>query len=224
MRRGIEIEWQLACRDAAALGRWLARARFSDGWDVAPLGIRRLVDAYWDTADGRVARAGFALRVRRVGGAVEATLKALRGVEAGTPAGDAAGGLARRRAITARASTARIAAVRASTGRVGKRLRRISGSRPLRRLFSVRTHRSVFALRDGSRVIAEVALDRSEIRAPGARPRRFERLEIEVTAGPVARVAAFVAVLCRRRRLVPAVRSKFEEGLRVVALESVRRR
>ncbi|MCC6849580.1 MAG: CYTH domain-containing protein [Deltaproteobacteria bacterium] len=205
MGRGVEVEWQLVCRDVAALERWLARARFDDRWGLTRLGVRRLADAYYDTADGRIARAGFALRVRRDGGKAEATLKALRRAE---------GGVARRREITSRLASARIASLHASTGVVGVRVRRMVGDRPLRRLFAVRTRRVVFALRRDGRVVAEVALDRTELRAPDVPLRRLERLEVEARAGRTARVAAFVAALRRRRRLVPAARSKFEEGLR----------
>lgn len=203
--RGIEIEWQFVPRDDAAFGRWLAGARFDDGWTVVPETTKRLVDAYFDTADRRLARAGFALRVRRAGGRVEATLKALRRAEEGP---------ARRREITSPLARATVAALRESRGAVGTRLRRTVGTAPLRRLFGIRTRRRRFAVRDRGRRVAELALDRTDVVVRGRPARRILRVEVEVTAGSPARVGAFVATLRGRRHLKAARRSKFEEGLR----------
>ncbi len=213
MARSIEVEWQLVPRSGDALYRYLRQARV-DGWTLTPSASRRLRDAYYDTADWRVARAGFALRVRRSGARLEATLKALR---------RARGGVARRREITAGIPTARIATVETSRGAVGRRLRRIRRTTPLRRLFGLRTWRRVFVLDDGRGTIAEVAVDRTDVVGGRGRRRRIERLEVEVKAGSPARVAAFVATLRRRRHLTVARRSKFEEGLRAAALAVPRR-
>jgi triphosphatase len=203
--RPIEIEWQFVPRDAAAFARWLARARFDDAWSVVPAATQVLADAYFDSDDRRIARAGFAFRVRRVGSSVEATLKALRRAE---------DGVARRREITSRLTGATIAAVRASRGAVGTRLRRTVGSAPLRRLFALRTRRRTFTLRLHGRVVAELALDRTAVIVRGRVARRIERVEVEVKAGPPARVAVFAATLRRGGHLTLARRSKFDEGLR----------
>lgn len=205
MPRGIEIEWQLVPRDDAAFERWLAGAGFDGGWTVVPEAKKRLADAYFDTDDRRLARAGFALRMRRDGGRVEATLKALRRAE---------GGLARRREITSPLARATAGALRASRGAVATHLGRTVGAAPLRRLFAIRTRRRTFAVRDRGRRVAELAIDRTQIVVRGRAVRRILRVEIEVTAGSPARVGAFVATLCRLRHLKAATRSKFEEGMR----------
>ena len=205
MARGIEIEWQLVPRDLEAVARWLGRACIPGGWTVVPSARRRLADAYYDTADRRISRAGFALRLRRAGEAVEATLKALRRAEAG---------LARRREITSVLDRVSVAALRASRGAVGRRLRGIVGSERLRRLFALRTDRRTYAVRARGRAVAELALDRTDVIVGGKPVRRIHRVEIEVKGGRPAEVAAFVATLRRGRHLTPAKRSKFEEGLR----------
>src|SRR5882724_1357468 len=72
-----ELEWQLAGADLGQVERWL-----SEHATVAGLAIERrptleLSDTYFDTADWRLHRAGFVLRVRGGDGATHATLKSL---------------------------------------------------------------------------------------------------------------------------------------------------
>ncbi len=213
--RHVEVEWQFAVRDVDGFERWLARARFDDGWSLSRSAVLRLRDAYFDTADWRVWRAGYALRVRRSGERVEATLKAVR---------RARGGVARRRELTERLRDARVGSLRAAPGVVGVRLRRVLGASPLVRLCALRTRRRTFALRYEDRAVAEIALDRTRVLPPRGRERRLQRVEVEVGAGPSALVARFVATLRRRRHLTTAARSKFEEGLVAAGRVPPRRR
>jgi len=74
--RAVEIEWQLVVRDVDAFERWLAALRFTH-WSIETASAVRLSDAYFDTADWRVWGEGYALRVRRNGAGMEASLKAL---------------------------------------------------------------------------------------------------------------------------------------------------
>ena len=71
----VEIEWQFAVRDLDAFRRWLVGTEL-DGWAVTPAAVVHLRDAYFDTSDWRLWRSGYALRVRRTGVAIEATMKA----------------------------------------------------------------------------------------------------------------------------------------------------
>ncbi len=204
--RTIEIEWQLALRDPRTVRR-LTAAR-SGEWTVEPHEVVRLRDSYFDTADWRVLRAGYALRVRRSGTKVEATLKALARARRGP---------AKRREITAPLANARPATLLRARGAVATWMRRAIGDARLRRLFAVRTRREVFAVRHRGRIVAELALDSTRILARG-RERCLTRVEVEVTRGPTALVARFVATLRRGRHLTLARRSKFEEGLRTAGL------
>lgn len=206
--RAVEIEWQFVVRDVDAFERWLAALRFAR-WSIAPAAALRLSDAYFDTADWRVWRDGYALRVRRNGAETEATLKAL---------GRARRGVARRREMTARLRDARPATLRALGGPVGAVVRRAAVAGTLQRLFALRTRRRTFTLRYDGRAVAEIALDRTTITVRGGQSRRLERLEVEVKAGSPDLVARFVATLRRRRHLTSAPRSKFEEGLRTARL------
>jgi inorganic triphosphatase YgiF len=210
--RGIEIEWQFVVRDVDAFARWLPTAMPSR-WSVVDSGARTQADVYYDTADWRLWSEGWACRVRTKGTRKEASLKALA---------RARGGPARRREITAVVRDRRPAALATSANTVARRLRAVVDGRALRRLFTVRTRRRTFVLRHDGRVVAEIALDRTRIAARG-RLRRLTRVEIEVTGGPTALVARFVATLRRRRHLGTATRSKFEHGLRTARLTPPRR-
>jgi inorganic triphosphatase YgiF len=206
--RAVEIEWQYVVRDVDAVARWLAKV-VPARWSLTDDAARSQADVYYDTEDWRLWSAGWALRMRTSGTRREASLKSF---------GHARGGPVRRREITAILRGARPAVLRAGATAVGRQVRAVTGERPLRRLFGVRTRRRTFVLRHDGRAVAEVALDRTRIAARAGRTRRLERLEIEVTAGPPALVARFVATLGRRRHLTVATRSKFEEGLRTARL------
>src|SRR4051812_29601117 len=92
-----EVEWQLDATDLRPLERAIERGEVGEvGGGALTIGapdVATIADTYLDTEDWRFRRAGYALRVRRCGGAIEATLKAL------VPATD---GLARRREVTER--------------------------------------------------------------------------------------------------------------------------
>jgi inorganic triphosphatase YgiF len=204
VKRGVEIEWQFDVRDLGAFRRWLVSADF-DAWSVASTGVHRLRDAYLDSADWCVWRSGYALRMRRSGDDIEATLKALARERKGD-------GAAVRRELTSQVRDARAESLVRGRTLVGRRVRRIVGERALRRLFGLRTRREVFVVRHRGRVVGELALDRTDI-AARARIRRLLRIEIEVKAGAPALVATFAATVRRRRHLTRTRRSKFAEGL-----------
>jgi inorganic triphosphatase YgiF len=213
--RRVEVEWQFAVHDVDAFARWLVQARLPPPWTMAPGEVVHLRDAYFDTAEWQLARAGYALRLRRSGARVEATLKALRGAHAGRAA---------RREISERLSDARVGTLRRARGAVATRLRRVVGSHALVRLFAVRTRRRTLRVCRRGRPVAELALDRTRIVPPRGRARRLERLEVEVKAGAPALVARFVATLRRHRHLTVTRRSKFEEGIAAARLAPPARR
>jgi inorganic triphosphatase YgiF len=202
MRPGVEIEWQFEVRELGVFRRWLVGADFGE-WTIVPRGARVLRDAYFDTVDWCVWRSGYALRIRRSGDEVEATLKALARARRGA---------AVRREITSRWRDGRVESLVHGSTLVGRRLRRVVRDRPLRRLFRLRTRREVFAVRHRGRTVAELALDRTEV-ASRTRVRPILRIEIEVKAGAPALVASFAATVRRRRHLTLTRRSKFAEGL-----------
>src|SRR5215210_564546 len=133
-----EIEWQLDAADLEPVEGWLGRhPSVSAGLVVDPEPTVEITDAYYDTEDWRLYRAGYALRVRETDGAFEATMKSL------TPAH---GNLRNRREISEPLEDDKADTLSDARGPVGKRLRPIVGGHGLRQLFRIRTRRRRFAL------------------------------------------------------------------------------
>ena len=209
---GPEIEWQFEADEPDRVEEWL-RDHASGAVSVAAGETRRLSDAYFDTEDWRLYRAGYVLRVRRRGKMAEATMKSL------APAED---GLRRRREVTEPLGNDGLEAIEGGEGPVGGLLKVLRGARELRPLFENRTRRRTFGIRlrgTGAPDAGEVALDDCEIRsAAGAGAVRLRRVEIEVPA-ETWEVRGFVEAMRRDLALRPASRSKFETGLRASGLE-----
>jgi hypothetical protein len=132
----LEVEWQFDADDLDAVEDWLGGDR--SGLTVSPASTKQLKDTYYDTEDWRFYRAGYALRVRRDGKKVEATMKAL------APAED---GVRRRREVSEPLRSGGMKTLRSARGPVGERLRSLAGDGELRPLFENRTRRRIFELR-----------------------------------------------------------------------------
>ena len=234
-----EIEWQFDATDLGSVERWLEDRPPDSGLRVAPSETKKLTDTYYDTEDWRFYRAGYALRVRRDGERVEATMKSL------APPED--GGLKRRREISEPLKYGGLKGLRAVRGPVGERLRLLlAGQGDLRRLFEVRTRRTVFELRpedetaephgssdgivvgpegdirrrEGDAPIAEISLDESEF-SGGEGEARLSRIEVEMSdegAESYDAVAGFVDGMRGSLELRPTDSSKYGEGLSAAGL------
>jgi triphosphatase len=227
-----EIEWQLEAVELALVEKWLEERPFAAGLAVVPGPASELSDVYYDTEDWRFYRAGYAVRVRRDDESAEATMKALM---------PAAGGLRRRREISEPLEG--IETPKGTSGPVGERIRRVAGTADLRPLFEVRTRRRTFALRteqpssgeivedtsgtirlqnaeQDAIVVAEVALDESEVFANGGAMTHLSRVEVEVGSDAAIHVGVgdFVEVLREALKLRPTRTSKFRTGLSVAGL------
>ncbi|HWI46266.1 MAG TPA: CHAD domain-containing protein [Rubrobacter sp.] len=226
-----EIEWQLEAVDLALVENWLKEHPSAAEVAVVPGGARELNDVYYDTEDWRFYRAGYRMRVRRDGESAQATMKALDSAE---------GALRRRREISEPIDG--IKSPKGLSGPVGERVRRLAGTADLRPLFEVRTRRRTFVLRtetpssgeiveDGSgnirqqnseqdAIVAEIALDESEIFANGGGSTHLSRVEVEVGSDAHIHdgVGDFVEVLKESLKLRPTLISKFRTGLSVSGL------
>jgi triphosphatase len=231
-----EVEWQFDADDLDPVEDWLKEHPSASGFAILPEATRELSDTYYDTEDWRFYRAGYALRVRRDGKGIEATMKSL------SPPED---GLRRRREISEPLRSGGPKTLMKARGPVGERLRALVGTRELRPLFEVRTRRKTFGLgpggpqgdirrtedgsaeeitadvlvglhrREGSAVLAEVALDESEFLGGGRRA-SLNRVEVEISdegAGSYGEVAGFVDGMRGSLELVSAEASKFETGI-----------
>jgi triphosphatase len=227
-----EIEWQLEAVDLAPVENWLKEHPSGAGLVVVPGWARELSDLYYDTEDWRFYRAGYALRVRQDGESAEATMKALAPSE---------GCLRRRREISEPLEG--IKTLKGISGPVGERARRLAGTADLRPLFEVRTRRRTFALytetpssgeifedtsgnirqqnsEQDAIVVAEIALDESEIFANGGASTHLSRVEVEVGSDAAIHdsVGDFVEVLKEALELRTTRTSKFRTGLSVAGL------
>ena len=200
-----EVEWQFDADDLGPVEDWLKEHPSASGFAILPEATRELSDTYYDTEDWRFYRAGYALRVRRDGKDVEATMKSLAPAESG---------LRRRREISEPLRSGGPKTLVKARGPVGERLRALVGARELRRLFEVRTRRQVFELRpDDYPSVGEVALDSSEFSSKGGESTHLRRVEIEVDADPGDGASTFVDELRGSLGLRPAGVSKFEAGI-----------
>src|SRR5918997_2246809 len=133
-----EIEWQFDAGDLESVKGWLGRYDSgSSGLRVATESTVEITDTYYDTDDWRYYRAGYALRVRKTDGEVEATMKSL------TPAEDS---LRRRREISEPLEDDKPATLKQAEGPVGGRSSALVGGREIRPLFRLETTRKGFGL------------------------------------------------------------------------------
>ncbi len=218
-----EVEWQFDAVDLRAVVRWLEAGGGLDGAAgvrATAAGTVSQVDVYLDTDDRRFQRAGYALRVRRVGRrrGGEAALKSLGGASADSE------GLRRRREVSEALERPDPATIAAAGGPVGERVRAVAGKKRLLPLFEVRTRRRLFSLEaEGAATAAEVALDETAIHpADGGPPARLRRVEIELPEAAVAVFAPLVDELRAACGLQPAVLSKFDAGALSAGLEPPR--
>jgi triphosphatase len=225
---GVEVEWQFDALDLRPVERWLAALPAPAGTAVpgtppvagtsavaSPTVLakppRRLVDRYLDTADWRIARAGFVLRTRSRGRHDEVTLKDTR-----PPGPD---GLRHRLEVSEPLPDGGVGALD-DGGPVGRRLAAVAGRRPFRQVLEVRTRRRPYSLRVGDEEVAEVALDDTVITAgPGDQPVRLRRVEVEVVPARAGELGPLVDELRRSCGLQPATLSKFEAGLMALGIE-----
>ncbi len=210
-RTDIEVEWQLDALDLRPVERWLALrtgpaalAEPALGLGIVPAPPKRLVDVYVDTADWRMGRAGYVLRVRRRAGRLEATLKDLS---------TATKGLRRRLEVTQALPASGLSGLD-RTGEVGWRVDALAGAHALNQVLEVRTRRRPFDLTVHGEKVGELALDDTVIAIGEERRRlRLTRVEVEVQPAWVDAMQPFVERLRRECGLQPATLSKFEAGL-----------
>jgi triphosphatase len=207
-----ELEWQLATSDLTGVRHWLTGHPKFDGWILEPRSTIELRDTYYDTEDWRIYRAGLALRVRDAAGQPEATLKELK---------SARQGVADRLELTEPLTEPTLAALPGLTGPVGIRVQAMTGTQPLRSLFTARTSRERYTVRREGTAgdLGELALDQTSIVDPDGTARTtLQRVEVEAIGADGEALADFVSVLRRDCALEPASDSKYQSGLRSMGL------
>lgn len=207
-----ELEWQLTATALDSVRQWLTERAGDAGLRCEPLGSVEHQDTYLDTDDWRIHRAGYTLRVRETAGKHEATLKELR------PARD---GFANRRELTEPLADPGRATVDGWAGPVGARVRAVAGTRALRTLFRIRTHRERFGIgrADRDEDAGELALDATTvIGSDGAVRTTLQRVEIEALGADSGPLNEIVLTLRRECALAPAPDNKYASALEALAL------
>lgn len=199
-----EIKFSLTPAAARRVGRMITAA--------GPWRRRMISNAYYDTVNERLRRAGVALRFRRDGARRLQTLKVELPVAAGfsmrsewempAPRG--------RLDVAAFPREEILAATGLDVTRLAARLRPLFETRFARRSATVSI--------DGA-TRAEIALDRGYV-AAGARREAISELELELKAGDAAPFLRYAAGIAAPLELALEFESKAERGYRLVAGES----
>ena len=208
--RPVEVELKYRMSDIATGERLLAADELAGLTALGPVERVRQEDRYLDTADGAVAAAGYAGRIRASNGGAVITLKGLDRLDDG-------GALHRREELEGPAEPAdAIGGWPASAARDA--LMAIIGDRALGVVVSLRQDRQRRLYGQGGSVV-EVSVDDVEVVVGDEVIERFAELELELCDGDEAALEPLVERLAENEELVEVDGSKLER-----ALEAVRRR
>jgi CHAD domain-containing protein len=205
----LEIEAKLRITNPGGLTALLDGGSLGQ-WQLGPPQQLQLRDQYFDTADWRIYRAGFALRLRSGEGDPQLFLK-------GLTSGDV---VSKRREISQQLRSPRLPR-RLPPGPVADILDRVVGSARLTRLFTIRTTRIGRVVQADSSSVAQLAFDTTTVavgnrqRGPAAQMLEIERFD----GGTEADVQGLAEMFVDACGLEPDSRSKFEHGLTVAGLD-----
>lgn len=207
-KRPVEIELKFRVDDPAVGETVLTTDRFGSlAAETDPAHDVEMSDRYVDTADGRLSRAGYAVRLRRVADATIVSVKSLTLIAA-------AGGAARREEIEGPADdVAPPAEWPASDAR--SLVMEHAGDAPLTHLVTIRQHRRRRHYASETATV-ELSLDRVEIMAGDLVLETFTELEAELVRGEEAALTVIAAVLDGTEGLRRATSSKLDEALAAV--------
>jgi CHAD domain-containing protein/adenylate cyclase class IV len=210
----IEIELKYRVIDAAAGDRLLAREDLAGFTPKTAVRSTQVEDRYIDTADGAMARAGFAARIRQT---AKHTIVAVKSSarRVGT------GSVHRREELEGPADrTTHPRDWPPSDAR--SLLLEQCGDAPLVEVVTIRQLRRKRILeRDGT--IVEISLDEVDAVSRSRVVGRFVELEVELVSGDEAGLAEIDAILAGTAGLAPAETSKLQSALRAVAASEPRR-
>ena len=207
-----EIELKLALDPAAV--RRLAQLPHVPAIAAAKRGrmkTARVVSTYFDTADGRLAQEGIALRLRRDGARWLQTVK-------GPPLPGAGGGLHARDEYEHRLAGPRLDAAHLATTPWHKLLARLQSRGELTAQFVTDfTRRTIpLAFADGTRALLAIDIGSIRERRDSGRRVKVSELEIEVEHGDVARAFDLALALVDDWPVAVATANKAERGYALV--------
>jgi CHAD domain-containing protein len=205
--RPVEVELKYRVLDLAAAERYLTAEQIGPFSGTSAARSSEFEDRYVDTADGAMAKAGFAVRVRRSGRGAIVSVKSLARTEG-------AGGSVRRQELEGPADwTAGPLEWPASDAR--SLVLEMAGDAPLVELVTIRQVRRKRIVRDGDTRV-ELSLDEVDVVSRTRVVDRFVELEAELVRGAEERLVALAEVFAADPALGPASGSKLEAALAAV--------
>jgi triphosphatase len=205
--RPVEIELKYRPASLAAGERYLSAISIAGLVPASRMQTTQVEDRYVDTADGALARAGFAARVRATPASTIVSVKstARRATESGPHRREELEGPADRSSAPRDwpASDAR------------SLMLELCGDAPLIELVTIRQLRRKRELRGGDTVV-EVSLDEVDVVAGSQVIDRFVELEVELVSGDEGRLAGAARVLDADPALQASPMSKLEAALSAV--------
>jgi len=208
--KAIEVELKYHVLDVAAAERLLHSDSLGSFSAASPVRSLQHEDRYVDTAGGDLARAGFAVRLRRSGRGLTVGVKSLA-------RHDVAGGIAHRREELEGPAHNSASPLEWPPSDARSLVLELAGDAPLVELVTIRQLRRRRELRDGTTRV-EISLDEVDVLARSEVIDRFVDLEAELLKGDESRLAVLDEVFGAEPGLRPAERSKLE-----MALEALRR-
>jgi CHAD domain-containing protein len=213
--RPVEVELKYRIRDEAAVEHYLDADSIGPFVPKARTRTVEMEDRYVDTSDGAMARAGFAVRLRRTDDGTIVSMKS-------TSRRPGAGSAHRRDELEAVADgTAGPTDWPASDAR--SLILEHAGDAPLVEVVAIRQLRRKRQLVDGATQV-ELSLDRVDVVAHGRVVDRFLELEAEMVKGDDGRLADLSAIFDADPALEPSSGSKFERALEAARGPRRRRR
>jgi CHAD domain-containing protein len=212
--RPVEIELKYRLLEEAAGDRYLLAEELAGFVPITPVRSTQLEDRYLDTADGALARAGFACRLRQTAKGTTVSVKSTSRRPDGS-------GIHRREELEGPAD--RTAGPRDWPPSDARSLiLEQCGDAPLVELVTIRQLRRKRHLQAGETVV-ELSLDEVDAVARSRVVERFVELEVELVQGDESQLAGMDALLAGDPGLVASTGSKLESALAALGATSGRR-
>jgi inorganic triphosphatase YgiF len=202
MVRDVETELKLSLRREDL--EFIRSSAFPDDLEIGPPTTETIVSTYFDTADGRLRENGLSLRLRRIDGCGEQTLKEGEGLARGE--------------VTVEYTADRPDLAAFPRSELAARARKLVRKHALRPRFTVSVARTTRAVRSSAGDLIDLSVDLGELEADGRRL-PISELELELKSGSPASLYDVARALVAGRAARPSPVSKAERGHRLLAGE-----
>jgi CHAD domain-containing protein len=215
VKRPVEVELKYRVNDPASAERYLIADEIGSFTGSAAARSSQFEDHYVDTADGAIARAGYAVRIRQTGRGTVVSVKSLARAEG-------AGGSVRREELEGPADRT-VGPLEWPASDARSLVLELAGDAPLVELVIIRQLRRKRTVRDGETRV-ELSLDEVDVVSRSRVVDRFIELEAELVKGDEQRLAVLAEVFAADAGLEQVTGSKLDTALAAVRLGPRRRR